>query len=144
MYVVQITKTSDKYVIAHPTMKATGLSDDDVVSPAFMLASQLGTVTTFSSGTDAANHCKTYKEVGTDGTEYTGWRLPTQSEIGVIINFQNEDNAPMDVVLLRYYYWAADGKKAYNKYGTGSTNNYFVRCVRDLTEDEIQQLEAKE
>lgn len=143
MYVVQITKTSDKYVIGHPSIDNTGLSDDDVVSPAFMLASQLGTVTAFSSGTDAATHCKTYKEVGKDGTPYDHWRLPTPSEIGVIINYQNKEDAPMDNVIIRYYYWTADGKKTYNAQGSGSSNG-FVRCVRDLKEGEIQQLEAKE
>lgn len=71
MYVVQITNTpqNSKYKIGHVTNidKNTKLSSEDVVSPAFMLASQLGTVTKFSKGVDASNHCDKYVEVRTDG-----------------------------------------------------------------------------
>lgn len=74
MYVVQITNTpqNSKYKIGHVTNidKNTKLSSEDVVSPAFMLASQLGTVTAFTDendGKNASEHCDKYIEVRKDG-----------------------------------------------------------------------------
>ena len=59
MYVVQITNTpkNSKYKIGHVTNidKNTKLSSEDVVSPAFMLASQLGTVYAFTGKNDGKN-----------------------------------------------------------------------------------------
>ena len=146
MYVVQITNTpqNSKYKIGHVTNidKNTKLSSEDVVSPAFMLASQLGTVTKFSKGVDASNHCDKYVEVRTDGKKYTDWRLPTASEIGVITNYQYKTNQNViDVVLAGRTYWALNGSQV-----TANTNNRntgFVRCVRDLSPDEVKELENK-
>lgn len=146
MYVVQITNTpqNSKYKIGHVTNidKNTKLSSEDVVSPAFMLASQLGTVTKFSKGVDASNHCDKYVEVRTDGKKYTDWRLPTASEIGVITNYQYKTNQNViDVVLAGRTYWALNGSQV-----TANTNNRntgFVRCVRDLSPEEVKELENK-
>lgn len=46
MYIIQVSSTKDsKYNIAHPNIdKSTGYTNDEVVSPAFMIASQLGAV----------------------------------------------------------------------------------------------------
>ncbi len=146
MYVVQITNTpqNSKYKIGHVTNinKNTKLSSEDVVSPAFMLASQLGTVTPFNNGVDASNHCDKYVEVRTDGTKYTDWRLPTASEIGVITKYQYEENQNViDVVLAGKTYWALNGNQVTaNKDGSGSG---YVRCVRDLSPDEVKKLENK-
>ena len=146
MYVVQITNTpkNSKYKIGHVTNidKETKLSSEDVVSPAFMLASQLGTVTPFNNGVDASNHCDKYVEVRTDGKKYTDWRLPTASEIGVITNYQYKTNQNViDVVLAGGSYWALDGNQV-----TANTNNNtegYVRCVRDLSPEEVKELENK-
>lgn len=149
MYVVQITNTpqNSKYKIGHVTNidKNTKLSSEDVVSPAFMLASQLGTVYAFTDkndGKNASEHCDKYIEVNTDGVKYTNWRLPTASEIGVITNYQYKKNQNViDVVLAGGSYWALNGKQV-----TANTNNSdtgFVRCVRDLSPDEVKELENK-
>lgn len=149
MYVVQITNTpqNSKYKIGHVTNidKNTKLSSEDVVSPAFMLASQLGTVTAFTDendGKNASEHCDKYIEVRKDGKKYTDWRLPTASEIGVITNYQYKTNQNViDVVLAGGSYWSLNGKQV-----TANTNNYnkgYVRCVRDLSPDEVKELENK-
>lgn len=62
MYVIQITKSDGTYKIARPRFNNLK-SDDHTVSPAFMLASQLGVVSAFDSFKDAANHCEKYVEV---------------------------------------------------------------------------------
>ena len=149
MYVVQITNTpkNSKYKIGHVTNidKETKLSSEDVVSPAFMLASQLGTVLPFNDGVDASEHCDKYIEVRKDGTkytEYTDWRLPTASEIGVITNYQyNKNQKVIDVVLAGGSYWALNGKQV--EANPNDTNTGYVRCVRDLKPDEVKELENK-
>lgn len=147
MYVVQITstnQTNSDYKIGHVTNinPNTKLSEENVVSPAFMLASQLGTVSTFSEGVNASNHCDKYVEVRTDGQKYTGWRLPTAAEIGVITKYQYDSKQNvMSEVLRGRQYWALDGSKVTaNKNGSGSG---YVRCVRDLSPDEVKELENK-
>lgn len=146
MYVVQITNTpqNSKYKIGHVTNidKETKLSSEDVVSPAFMLASQLGTVYTFSKGVNASNHCDKYVEVRTDGKKYTNWRLPTASEIGVITNYQYDTNQNViDVVLAGRSYWALNGNQVEANKKDDETG--YVRCVRDLSPDEVKELENK-
>lgn len=149
MYVVQITNTppNSKYKIGHVTNidKNTKLSSEDVVSPAFMLASQLGTVYPFTyenDGKNASEHCDKYIEVNTDGKEYKNWRLPTASEIGVITNYQYKKNQNViDVVLAGGSYWALNGKQVTANTSNSSTG--YVRCVRDLSPDEVKELENK-
>ena len=146
MYVVQITNTpqNSKYKIGHVTNidPNTKQSQEDVVSPAFMLASQLGTVLPFDDGVDASEHCDKYIEVRKDGTEYTDWRLPTASEIGVITNYQyNKNQKVIDVVLAGGSYWALNGKQV--EANPNDTYTGYVRCVRDLSPDEVKELENK-
>lgn len=147
MYVVQITSTQQDqtdYKIGHVTNinPNTKLSQENVVSPAFMLASQLGTVSPFSYGVNASDHCDKYVEVRTDGKKYTDWRLPTAAEIGVIGKYQNNKTQDvMSEVLKAYSYWALNGNQVTaNKNGSGSG---YVRCVRDLKPDEVKELENK-
>lgn len=149
MYVVQITNTpkNSKYKIGHVTNidKKTKLSSEDVVSPAFMLASQLGTVYAFTGkndGKNASEHCDKYIEVNTDGTKYTNWRLPTASEIGVITNYQyNKNQKVIDVVLAGGSYWALNGNQV--EANKNNDDRGFVRCVRDLSPEEVKKLENK-
>lgn len=147
MYVVQITSTQQDqtdYKIGHVTNinPKTKLSQENVVSPAFMLASQLGTVQPFDDGVDASNHCDKYIEVRKGGKKYIDWRLPTAAEIGVIGKYQNNTSQNvMSEVLKAYSYWALNGNQVTaNKNGSGTG---YVRCVRDLSPDEVKELENK-
>jgi len=144
MYVLQITSTSNKYVLGRPVLDSNYQSQDRVVSPAFMIASQLGAVTRTGDATTASTHCGTYMEVAEDGTRFVGWRLPTKQEIEVIIDYQsgtNTQNVTMVEVLGGAYYWALDATTAYVSTGSGgSSTNAYVRCVRDLTLDEVNRL----
>lgn len=139
MYVVQITETDGTYVIGHGTS-----DNDDMVSPAFMLASQLGVVSISNSSFNMAkNHCDKYIEVNTDKKKYTDWRLPTPSEVKVICKYQNNKNQNvMSEVLKRKYYWTRNGKTTIAN-SNDNTSQGFIRCVRDLSPDEVKELENK-
>lgn len=139
MYVVQITETDGTYVIGHGTS-----DNDDMVSPAFMLASQLGVVTISNSSFNMAkNHCDKYIEVNTDKKKYTDWRLPTPSEVKVICKYQNNKNQNvMSEVLKRRYYWTRNGQKTLAN-SQDNMSQGFIRCVRDLSPDEVKELENK-
>ncbi len=139
MYVVQITETDGTYVIGHGTS-----DNDDMVSPAFMLASQLGVVSISNSSFNMAkNHCDKYIEVNTDKKKYTDWRLPTPSEVKVICKYQNNKNQNvMSEVLKRQYYWTRNGQKTLANSQDRSSQG-FIRCVRDLSPDEVKKLENK-
>lgn len=147
MYVVQITSTQQDqtdYKIGHVTNidPNTKQSKENVVSPAFMLASQLGTVLPFGNGVKASNHCDKYVEVRTDGQKYTNWRLPTAAEIGVICKYQNNKTQDvMSQVLRAHSYWALDGSEVTANENDSDTG--YVRCVRDLSLDEVKELENK-
>lgn len=147
MYVVQITSTQQDqtdYKIGHVTTidPDTKQSKENVVSPAFMLASQLGTVKPFGNGVDASNHCDKYVEVRTGGKKYTDWRLPTAAEIGVICKYQNNKTQNvMSQVLRAHSYWALDGSEVTANENDSDTG--YVRCVRDLSPEEVKELENK-
>ena len=126
-YIIQISSTSDQYVMGRPYLNGYKQSNDHVVSPAFMIASQLGATSSKSPGyyngyyydleneiptyaRAAANHCNTYKEVDSDGREWTGWRLPTREEVGVILRYQHARYDTMDPVLTGQFYWTLEGE----------------------------------
>ena len=179
MYVIQLTATSNEYALGKPTLRGDHMSDDHVVSPAFMLASQLGATLQPGDKNIAADHCATYMEVGTldgqgeQGKRFTGWRLPTREEIGIIIKYQDALET-MATVLSGDHYWTLEGKAvATNWYKDG--NNYYrmddpayswyswydpdasnrykyitndgttgaVRCVRDLDPDDLESLNSR-
>lgn len=164
MYVIQISSTSDKYTLGRPFVnQSTHQSQDNVVSPAFMIASQLGAVTTFSgrnsdqaNATDAATHCSRYMEVTEDGIYYTGWRLPTAAEIQVITGYQYGTIGGVTIpsqyqaltpVLTGYYYWdlAGGAQRAWQSTPEepdydASTDKSYLRCVRDLSAEEVNRL----
>lgn len=127
MYHVVITSTSEDYQLGRPIMSKDtdnkdivnpyNLDNDNLVSPSFMLASQLGNSSTIS-WEDAKNQCKNYVEVGINKEVYNDWRLPTAAEINIIIKYQTDpkvntgnNNAVMDYVL---------------NYGEQSTPNYWI------------------
>ncbi len=150
MYIIQISSTSDSYILGRPIIDGTThLSNDHVVSPAFMIASQLGAMSTVGgmNAAKAAQHCSDYVEVATDGTRYTGWRLPTKEEVSVILAYQYDQKTEesMAEVLAAKYYYTLDGTTAENTYEdrTGSDGT-FARCVRDLSPEEIAAINSKQ
>ena len=144
MYHVQITASSGKYTIGIPKQDANGFTDDgednaELVSPSFMIASQLGATQPPTSVEQAERHCREYVEVhdpdnnpDTDNAiHYDNWRLPTAAEIQIIIDFQYAENAAMDEVLSGPYYWSATGQV--NNPGSGDDGTQSaVRCIRDV------------
>lgn len=155
MYIIQVSSTKDsKYNIAHPNIdKSTGYTNDEVVSPAFMIASQLGAVKSANFNQDKAKtHCETYREVKKGNGEqviYDGWRLPTKTEIQFIVDFQKESyknnkgetKQPIKPVLEGANYYTLNNKTVAT--GVESGNEVFVRCVRDLTPAEVEELDKQ-
>lgn len=150
MYIIQVSSTKNStYNIAHPIAGANGYSSDNVVSPAFMIASQLGAIyTKYLKKENAPGHCKTYREVDVNGKKYDNWRLPTAAEIKFIADFQkesfisnnNEKKKPIKTVLTGQYYYTMDGKSI----DTGMSNpGTAIRCVRDLTPKEVEELDKQ-
>lgn len=139
MYHVQITASSGEYTLGKPRLDADGYTDNgadnaQLVSPSFMLASQLGATSTVSNITMAKEHCKRYVEVAEDGTKYDDWRLPTRAEVEIIMKFQYKENAAMDEVLNGKSYWCADEGLVENN-ETSSTSSNAIRCIRDAYDD---------
>ncbi len=146
MYIIQISKADPSVVLGRPNI-VNNQSPDNVVSPAFMIASQLGAVSSssFTSGKQAADHCAGYMEVADNGRRYANWRLPTKSEIAYIAGYQNNQNIQgqgvFTYVLTGQNYYTLDGGTAPSNYpyDTWDTANY-VRCIRDLTPAEVAEL----
>lgn len=155
MYIIQVSSTKDsKYNIAHPNIdKSTGYTNDEVVSPAFMIASQLGAVRSANfNQSRAKTHCETYREVKKENGKqviYDGWRLPTKTEIQFIVDFQQESyknnkgktKQPIKPVLEGANYYTLNNKTVAT--GVESGDEVFVRCVRDLTPAEVEKLDKQ-
>ena len=117
-YVIQISSTSDQYTMGRPVLNQNYQSNDSVVSPAFMIASQLGaTVSNSATAATAATHCRNYREVdvevnGVEGeTMWSNWRLPTRYEVGVILQYQKDEKInTIEPVLTGSFYWTLEGK----------------------------------
>lgn len=156
MYFVRITKTSDKYVLSVPAMDKDGYTESSpennkLVAPAFMIASQLGTVYP-QRFNDAKEHCKQYAEKSLDGQVYEDWRLPTEAELLIIDYYQGDDNSVIDRVLAGDKYWAASGDvMATNEeedwWGNvtwengeikeaGYNEEHYIRCIRTVQANE--------
>lgn len=151
MYHVHVTTTPKvgdvAYRLGYPKI-LNGQTDNspenaNLVSPSFMIASQLGTVNPASSLEVAAAHCRNYVEVTgavfdsrgnvinpADVKVYDDWRLPTKAEIEIIKTYQNMPNSAMDEVLSGQYYYTASGPV----YVGGQTGNRpgAIRCIRDV------------
>lgn len=139
MYHVQITASSGDYTLGRPRI-TDGITDSgsdnaQLVSPSFMIASQLGAVYEANSVAMAASHCKQYVEVYKD--KQTGetvhlddWRLPTEAELKIIMKFQYVENAAMDEVLAGRSYYSASGPVS-NPNGSQDGNWTAIRCIRD-------------
>ena len=139
MYHVRITASSGDYTIGNPRI-TDGKTDPNadnaqLVSPSFMIASQLGAVQSASNVNIAASHCEQYVEVYKDTESgetihLRDWRLPTEAELKIIMKFQYSSDA-MDEVLAGPSYWSASGLVENDK---GSGTSQAIRCVRDAYE----------
>ena len=125
-----------------------------MVSPSFELASQLGATPTmpydqiqgdytmYNKNTALCN-CAIYTETRrVNGVEVTldDWRLPTEAEIRLIDQLQNDPNSAVQSIMTGRYYWSAKDNAAIELQGgsEGSTSKAFTRCVRDVKDPTIQ------
>ena len=141
MYHVHVTATSALYTVSIPKRDVNGYTESTpenskLVSPSFMIASQLGATLSPSNKTVAETHCAEYIEVTTDGRKFDDWRLPTASEIDIIISHQDVSDAMAVVLTGANYYCAYNtddrGNVIYTKATGKSGSGVAVRCVRDV------------
>lgn len=142
LYTIQhsVTKSSNTYSVAKPSDK-----NDNTVSPAFIIASTINSrLQSIGSNDEAKKNCEQYKEKAKtrkgEDLDLSGWRLPTKEEVKKIISLQSGNNAIPDDLLQGESYWTFDGDKSEEQ----SNANYkgaYVRCVHDLTPDEIEKIE---
>ncbi len=140
MYHVHVTATSSKYTVGKPRLDSEGytessLENSKLVSPSFMIASQLGATMTPDGGiTQAKQHCREYVEVTDNGIIYDDWRLPTAAEIEIIASHQDASDA-MATVMTGWAYFCSynviDGNVVYYQTTGKSGSNTAVRCIRD-------------
>ena len=139
-----------------------------MVSPSFELASQLGATerwpyleygwtqegprwnpswySTNQIGADeetALCDCALYTETRmVNGKEVIldDWRLPTEAEIRLIDQLQNDPNSAVKSIMTGRYYWSAKDNAAIKlKGGSGGSTSYaYTRCVRDVKDPTIQ------
>lgn len=139
-----------------------------MVSPSFELASQLGATNPYpyleygwyySSGRwsetskigaykeTALCNCATYTETRiVNGQEVIldDWRLPTEAEIELIDQLQNNSNSAVQSIMTGNYYWDArngNGATEMSKPrpgSKGSSTRAYTRCVRDVKDPTIQ------
>ena len=140
MYHVKLTASSGEYSLGIPKLDSRGYTDPGednarLVSPSFMIASQLGATYAPSSMEQAASHCnryvETYKDASGKVVHLDDWRLPTVAEINIILKFQYMENAAMDEVLSGRYYWSATGQVENTKSSSASGSSSAVRCIRN-------------
>lgn len=134
---INSTDAAGEYIVGRPRVDANGYTESGednakLVSPSFMIASQLGTTQSQSRTAVSHDHCSKYVEVyideNGDEVHLKGWRLPTEAEVKIIMQRQYLPNAAVDLVLRGNYYHSASGT-VYNP--NGANNGNFTRCVRD-------------
>ncbi len=159
MYHVRITATSGEYNLGVPRQTTSdnvdfaytdpGQDNENLVSPSFMIASRLGFVN--SGGLSSANtqekrqsvsrdHCAYYVEVADNGTVYDDWRLPTASELRIIMELQGTSSQSADAIdylLNADYYYSASGPVFNPKNDSNVSesraddDSWAIRCIRD-------------
>lgn len=142
LYTIQhsVTKCSNTYSVAKPSDK-----NDNTVSPAFIIASTSNSkLQSIGSNDEAKKYCKQYKEKAKtkkgEDLDLSGWRLPTKEEVKKIISLQSGNNAIPNDLLQGESYWTFDGDKSEEQSNANYKGTY-VRCVHDLTPDEIEKIE---
>lgn len=150
LYTIQhsVTRSSNTYSVAKPSDK-----NDNTVSPAFIIASTNNSrLQSIGSNNEAKKYCEQYIEKakiqyiekakikkGKD-LDLNGWRLPTKEEVKKIISLQSGNNAIPNDLLQGESYWTFDGDKS-EKQSNAKYKGAYVRCVHDLTPDEIEKIE---
>lgn len=142
LYTIQhsVTKSSNTYSVAKPSDK-----NDNTVSPAFIIASTINSrLQSIGSNDEAKKYCEQYKEKAKtrkgEDLDLSGWRLPTKEEVKKIISLQSGNNAIPNDLLQGESYWTFDGDKS-EKQSNANYKGAYVRCVHDLTPDEIEKIE---
>ena len=146
LYTLQFTTTQgiSDYTIAKPQLDSENKSTDKTVSPALIMASAGHSNETAESNEAARTYCQSYSERATtqkgETLDMNGWRLPTTDEVKLINQLANQNKAVDSQILSNACYWTLDGKKAaFN--GAQEGNSTYVRCVHDLTLEEIEKIE---
>ena len=148
LYTIQFSsnKYATDYTIAKPVVNNENMSDDNTVSPAYILASTTKGEKSAKNNQAARDYCKKYQEKATtykkERLELNGWRLPTKEEINRIYKLGNEDKAIGKQLLRGEYYWTLDGDKT-ERNGNNTQSGTYVRCVHDLTQGEIELIEKQ-
>lgn len=142
LYTIQhsVTKSNNSYSVAKPSDK-----NDNTVSPAFIIASTNNSrLQSINSNDEAKKYCKDYTESAKTSKgknlDLSGWRLPTKEEVNKIISLQSVNKVIPKELLLGESYWTFDGEKSDDQSNTSFKGTY-VRCVHDLTPDEIEKIE---
>lgn len=144
MYEVRITATSSKYRIGYPktdtwtptTGKAQLYADDSwdnsqLVSPHFVIASQLGNTSATPYWEMAHDHCMHYVEVDNEGNVFEDWRLPTIAELKIIKQYQLDDDV-FNVTMNRILNSDGDNQPQY----WASARNWYVNTTGAGEEEE--------
>ena len=155
MYLIQITSTSEDYTVARPKTEFEDgqlitVDDDEennqLISPAFMLASQLGTADSYGTWSEAKTQCKYYVEVVkySDGTihRFDDWRLPTYAELSIIADYQKRQQDVLDEVLRGSNYWTAYRNVNYKVPNSTLQGTTSTRCVRDVSPEDLAEFRA--
>ena len=148
LYTIQFSsnKYATDYTIAKPVVNNENMSDDNTVSPAYILASTTKGEKSAKNNKAARDYCKKYQEKATtykkERLELNGWRLPTKEEINRIYKLGNDDKAISKQLLRGEYYWTLDGDKT-ERNGNNPQSGTYVRCVHDLTQGEIELIEKQ-
>lgn len=145
MYEVTITATSSKYRIGYP-MTSTWTDENgksqlyainteennQLVSPHFVIASQLGNSSATPYWETAFDQCMHYVEVDNEGNVFEDWRLPTIAELSIIKQYQLDDNV-FNVTMNRIlnsdgdtnpWYWTAGRNQYVVTKGEGTAETY--------------------
>jgi len=148
LYTLQFTTNQGigGYTIAKPQLDSENKSTDKTVSPALIMASARHSNETAGSNEAARRYCQSYSEKATtlkgETLNMHGWRLPTTDEVKLIYQLANNNNVVDSQILSNAYYWTLDGTKAaFNDNGAQEVNSTYVRCVHDLTLEEIEKIE---
>ncbi len=132
-------------LIGYPALDQNGFTDPSVtnrwmISPNFMFASRVSSSEDKVDFWAARSRCRNYSETDTDGTRYTGWRIPTYAEMLLLDVLQNVSKSAIKDITDRHRYWTADPAsnaafRILNPAGgaNGENASYAeVRCVRDI------------
>lgn len=146
LYTLQFTTNQgiSDYTIAKPQLDSKNKSTDKTVSPALIMASAGHGNETAESNEAARTYCQSYSETATtlkgETLNMHGWRLPTTDEVKLINQLASQDKVVDRQILSNACYWTLDGKKAASN-GAQEGNSTYVRCVHDLTLEEIEKIE---